>query len=124
MPKSILVCDDESGLRQVLVSLLKPMGFTIYEAEDGATAISTLKSQKPFGDVETAVGAIKRGPFDYLSKPFRVDDVKSGTADTETSKIYEHAMDSYLTVKNIWTAGDGSSQIYRHNIKNLEKILF
>ncbi len=30
-----------------------------------------------FGDVETAVGAIKKGAFDYISKPFKVDEVLS-----------------------------------------------
>lgn len=88
------------------------MGYNVFQAEDGATAIQTMKAQKPnlllldmrlpdmdgleilaeakkifpsmpvvmlsgFGDVETAVGAIKRGAFDYLSKPFRVDDVRN-----------------------------------------------
>lgn len=108
----VLVCDDENGLRQVLVNLLKPMGYTVFQAEDGNQAITTIRSESPdlllldmrlpdmdgleilaeakkihpsmpvvmlsgFGDVETAVGAIKKGAYDYLSKPFRVDDVRS-----------------------------------------------
>jgi len=30
-----------------------------------------------FGSIETAVEAMKKGAFDYLTKPFRLDDVKA-----------------------------------------------
>ncbi len=30
-----------------------------------------------FGSIETAVEAMKEGAFDYITKPFRLDDVKS-----------------------------------------------
>ncbi|HOW27521.1 MAG TPA: response regulator [Elusimicrobiota bacterium] len=109
--EKILICDDEPGMRLVLTNVLKPEGYNIFTAEDGATAIESVKREKPqlmlldvrlpdmdgleilanvkkispampvimlsgFGDVESAVGAMKSGAFDYLSKPFRVDDVR------------------------------------------------
>jgi CheY-like chemotaxis protein len=51
---------------------------------DGLEVLSELKKVNPkikaimlsgFGDVETAVEALKRGAFEYLSKPFKVDEV-------------------------------------------------
>ncbi len=51
---------------------------------DGLEVLAELKKMDPtvqcimlsgFGDVETAVGAIKKGAFDYLSKPFKVQEV-------------------------------------------------
>lgn len=106
----ILVVDDEAGMRQVMLNVLKPEGHQLFSAEDGAQAIEKAKAEKPnlvmldmrlpdmdgleilteikkilpettvimlsgFGDVESAVGAIKQGAFDYISKPFKVNEV-------------------------------------------------
>lgn len=51
---------------------------------DGLEVLAELKKMDPtiqcimlsgFSDVETAVGSIKKGAFDYLSKPFKVNEV-------------------------------------------------
>ena len=51
---------------------------------DGLEVLAELKKINPnircimlsgFGDVETAVTAIKQGAFDYISKPFKIDEV-------------------------------------------------
>lgn len=51
---------------------------------DGLEVLAELKKINPsiraimlsgFGDVDTAVGALKQGAFDYISKPFKVDEV-------------------------------------------------
>jgi len=51
---------------------------------DGLEVLAELKKINPnikavmlsgFGDVESAVNALKQGAFDYISKPFKVDDV-------------------------------------------------
>ncbi|MBN1824102.1 MAG: response regulator [Endomicrobiales bacterium] len=106
----ILIMDDEPGLRNVVYNVLKPLGHTLFTAEDGHQAIEIAKKEIPdlamldirvpdmdgvevmaelkkinpnikaimlsgFADVETAVSAIKEGAFDYVSKPFKVDEV-------------------------------------------------
>ena len=106
----ILVVDDEAGMRQVMLNVLKIEGHQLFSAEDGAQAIEKTKAVRPdlvmldmrlpdmdgleilteikkmlpetpvimlsgFGDVESAVEAIKLGAFDYISKPFKVDEV-------------------------------------------------
>ncbi|PKN01478.1 MAG: hypothetical protein CVU77_05115 [Elusimicrobia bacterium HGW-Elusimicrobia-1] len=106
----ILIMDDEAGMRNILVSMLKFAGHSLLQAEDGKQAIAIAMREKPdlalldmrvpdmdglevlselktttpslpcimlsgFGDAETAAEAIKRGAFDYISKPFKVNEV-------------------------------------------------
>jgi CheY-like chemotaxis protein len=44
------VVDDEKALLEVATALLKPMGYTLYAAENGDTALNILK-QKPYIDL-------------------------------------------------------------------------
>lgn len=106
----ILIMDDEPALRNIVYNIVKPLGHTLFTAEDGKQAIEIARREIPdlalldmrvpdmdglevlqelrklnsnvraimlsgFGDVETAVQTLKQGAFDYLSKPFKVDEV-------------------------------------------------
>ena len=101
---SVLVVDDEDGIRSFLAESLEREGHEVSRAENGAEALKlareqsfdlvitdlrmpvlggmelvrTLRSEQPdveivvltaFGDVSTAVEALKLGAFDYLEKP-------------------------------------------------------
>ncbi|MGB7519253.1 MAG: DAHL domain-containing protein, partial [Spirulinaceae cyanobacterium] len=46
-PKSILVVDDDSSIRELLTQQLQPQGYTIRQAEDGWQAINQVKENKP-----------------------------------------------------------------------------
>ena len=47
MEKSILLVDDEDGIRKVLGITLTDMGYRVLTAENGREAIRTLKDQSP-----------------------------------------------------------------------------
>ena len=46
-PKSILVVDDDSSIRELLTQQLQPQGYKIRQAEDGWQAINQVKENKP-----------------------------------------------------------------------------
>lgn len=107
---TVLVVDDDPGIREVLSSFLKLEGFRVLTAEhglaalrtlatqpvslvisdvdmpvmDGLTLLAELKAKHPdvvtlmsTGDdrAQTVVEAMKRGAFDYVVKPFKIQDV-------------------------------------------------
>jgi two-component system, NtrC family, response regulator PilR len=109
---SILVVDDEQGMRDFLKIMLKKEGYQVQTAGNGETALSTLKEgsfdlvisdirmpgisgldllgsiKEQFSDVpvimitafaspDDAVIAMKNGAFDYISKPFNIEEIKS-----------------------------------------------
>jgi two-component system, NtrC family, response regulator PilR len=109
---SILVVDDEQGMRDFLKIMLKKEGYQVQTAGNGETALSTLKEgsfdlvisdirmpgisgldllgsikeQLPdvpvimitaFASPDDAVIAMKNGAFDYISKPFNIEEIKS-----------------------------------------------
>jgi DNA-binding response OmpR family regulator len=45
--KKILVVEDDSTMREIVVQKLKASGFNVVEAEDGAVAIKTAEKEKP-----------------------------------------------------------------------------
>jgi DNA-binding response OmpR family regulator len=45
--KKILVVEDDSTMREIVVQKLKASGFNVVEAEDGAKAIKTAEKEKP-----------------------------------------------------------------------------
>jgi two-component system, NtrC family, response regulator AtoC len=108
---AVLVADDDTVARDLLVEVLEREGYRVRAAAGGAEAIA-LAEQEPFdvalidlrmpdtdglavlarlvtlepaptvliltafASMDTAVEAIRRGADDYLSKPFRLDDIK------------------------------------------------
>lgn len=107
---TILVVDDEPGLRTVLSNILKSEGYNVIAVENGKKAIETVRLGNPdvmfldirlpdmdglqileevkkinpgipvimcsgFDDVESAVRTVKMGAFDYISKPFKREEV-------------------------------------------------
>ena len=108
---TILVVDDDVAHRTMLKTLLGGWGYTVYEADDGDSAIkavqktpfdlvlmdirmirvsglaalSEIKSFNPaipvvimtaYASVETAVEALKKGAYDYLTKPLDFDELR------------------------------------------------
>jgi two-component system response regulator HydG len=101
---TVLVADDDAGMRESLERALRREGFHVLTAEDGATALDTLRRTRVdllladlrmpgldglellraaklvapetevvllsgHGTVEEAVGALKEGAYDFLTKP-------------------------------------------------------
>lgn len=46
MEKRILVTDDQEGIRRLLVEILKPQGYNVFECADGLQALEFLKENK------------------------------------------------------------------------------
>ncbi len=108
---SILVVDDEQGMREFLSILLEREGFVVECAQDGEEALQVVQ-KSPFdliisdlkmpaldgvrlleglqkfrpgvpvilitayASADSAIQAMKLGAYDYLTKPFRVEDIK------------------------------------------------
>ena len=107
---SILVIDDEAGIRELLKQELTSRGYQVTTANDGRDAINRLTNQ-PFhvalcdirlpewdgmetlgrmqrqdpdlqvimmtgyASIESAIHAMKKGAFDFIEKPFHIDQV-------------------------------------------------
>ncbi len=107
---TILICDDERNLREILCFSLEGAGHRVVEAADGGAALRLLEQEQidlvitdlklpdisgievlrrskklvpgrpvllitAYASTETAVTAMREGAFDYLEKPFRVEDL-------------------------------------------------
>ncbi|MFA6093210.1 MAG: response regulator [Elusimicrobiota bacterium] len=105
---SVLIVDDEHGLRDMLSRVLSLKGYEVLAVEDGSVAVErvkersfdvvicdirmpgldgigtlrAVKSLRPeiamvmasgYATLETAIEAMKLGAYDYLSKPFELD---------------------------------------------------
>ena len=47
MPTTILIVDDEANLRKTLAEILRARGYSILEADDGASAVDLLRTTTP-----------------------------------------------------------------------------
>ncbi|MBZ0270536.1 response regulator [bacterium] len=109
---SVLVIDDEPGIRDLLAFELTQENFEVETAESGYAAVEAVKRRKfdlaitdlkmhgmdgvatvealrkidpdleiivatGFATVETAVACMKRGAYDYIQKPFNLDELKT-----------------------------------------------
>lgn len=107
---TVLIVDDEKGMRHILKRLLTDEGYQVETAESGEDALGLLeripfdaamvdvrmpgmdglevldriRERDPdvsvvmmtaFGAIETAVSAMKRGAYEYITKPFNNDEV-------------------------------------------------
>jgi DNA-binding NtrC family response regulator len=112
MTAKILIVDDEANLRETLAEILSARGYSVLEAEDGATAVRLLREVAPdlvftdwkmpnmggeellhflrneprlasipvivitaFGSSHNAIEAVRLGAYDFVTKPFDLDDI-------------------------------------------------
>ena len=109
---SVLIVDDEPGLREMLAYELSQEGFEVEAAENGMAAVERLRKRKfdlaitdlkmpgmdgvatldalrkidpdievivatGYATVETAVASLKLGAYDYIQKPYDLNDLKA-----------------------------------------------
>jgi two-component system response regulator HydG len=141
--ETILVVDDDSAHRTMLRTLLTGWGYTIFEADDGSTAIQKVHEQAfdlilmdirmikvsglealteikafnpaipviimtAYSSVESAVGALKNGAYDYLTKPLDFDELRltmqramDHTHLREENRLLRESMSSQFDTRNI-----------------------
>jgi two-component system response regulator AtoC len=98
--QTILVADDDAGIRQVLVDFLEDEGYAVREAESGdgvlkamsdpanmpdlilmdvrmpdKSGLDVLKELNRDPDQDLPIEAMRLGAYDYITKPFDIDEV-------------------------------------------------
>jgi two-component system response regulator RegA len=87
--KSLLIVDDDRPFSTRLARAMEGRGYQVRVAEsvsdgNGLDVIERLKSRRPdargviltgYGNIATAVTAVKMGAFDYLAKPADADEI-------------------------------------------------
>jgi len=81
--KQVLIVDDEPNLRKILSAQLSRDGYDVLTAEDGEQGLALEEEPElpvvmitAHGTIDTAVEALKRGAFDFVTKPFDKDEVR------------------------------------------------
>jgi DNA-binding NtrC family response regulator len=109
--KSILIIDDEAGLRELMSTVFSEAGYETAAAPDGAAGLAAakegdfdlllldmslpkmsglevlgrIKEVKPdlpvimvtaYGSTQTAIEALRLGAYDYITKPFELDELQ------------------------------------------------
>jgi two-component system response regulator AtoC len=73
-----------------------------------------------FGSIETAIGAIKEGAYDYVSKPFKLDEIKLTIRRAleqkrlvEENQLYRQELITKYKLENIVGRSSGMLQVYK-----------
>ncbi len=76
--RRVLVVDDERSMRELLSITLRRAGYDVTVAESGDAAIEQLRVVvvTAYASTETAVEAMKLGAYDYVTKPFKLDEIR------------------------------------------------
>jgi two-component system response regulator AtoC len=91
----VLVVDDDADVRSLLTDLLKGDGYRVRTAKTGAEALAAVEKERPeleiivmtaFGGSSSAIKAMEHGAYDYVTKPFEIDDLLA-----TLRRVFEHA---------------------------------
>ncbi|HWQ70648.1 MAG TPA: sigma-54 dependent transcriptional regulator [Patescibacteria group bacterium] len=109
--ETILVVDDEQGMRELLTVLLEHQGYRVITASDGEQALELIAHQSPdlvisdvrmpkmdgiglltgirktdphlpvimvtaYASMDSTIQAMRLGAHDYITKPFRIDEIR------------------------------------------------
>jgi two-component system response regulator AtoC len=96
---------------------------------DGMEVLHSYRQKSPetivimmtaFGSIETAIGAIKEGAYDYVSKPFKLDEIKLTIRRaleqkrlTEENQLYRQELISKYKLENIVGRTPAMLQVYK-----------
>src|SRR6266446_6383006 len=78
----VMLADDEVTMVQMVTELLRAEGHEVFPFTNGSAALEAIEVVAPelvitdLGTIETAVEAMKNGAYDYLEKPFKLDELK------------------------------------------------
>ncbi len=100
--RSLLIVEDDKPFLERLSRAMEARGFTVTSCDSvsdglahGLDVVSALKRKRPdaraivltgYGNIATAVTAVKMGAVDYLSKPADADDVVAALLASGTEK--------------------------------------
>jgi two-component system response regulator RegA len=106
--RTLLIVEDDKSFLQRLARAMETRGFVVSTAEafavvdmrlgdgNGLDVISAMKKRRPearaiiltgYGNIATAVNAVKLGAVDYLAKPVDADDVAAALLALDNKKI-------------------------------------
>jgi CheY-like chemotaxis protein len=133
MGETILVADDEPGIRRLLHGHLTGCGYRIVEAEDGARALEAARDESPdlvltdlqmprmgglelltrlraaapelpvimmtaYPDLESAREALRLGAYEYLIKPFTLEEVRFAAARALAARALKREREGLVSV--------------------------
>ena len=109
------VCSASTGREALALMDTKDVSIVLSDVRmpemDGVTLLRKIKAKRPeipvilitaFASLETAVDAMKEGAWDYLAKPFQLDEIR---------EVVDKALESRLTTQPI--SRDAECKIYR-----------
>jgi two-component system response regulator PilR (NtrC family) len=102
----ILVVEDEQSMIEVLKMLLEEEGYDVVDASTKEISPETpVIMITAFGTIESAIEAMKQGAYDYIHKPFKIDEIRliarnaldKKRLKTEVSLLREKVKTAYKT---------------------------